>query len=266
MTTLVGGAGGLGNHRLVYANLAAGVTPVVTSETSGSEAANALTWLSSQRWLAASSATQAFQLDLGSALGIDCFGLYKHNLGDIAGSLLVQYSTSSLGGTFTTLFAITPGAANSGGNRTLFRVNSNAVTARYWQAVFSGHNAPPSVGVLLLGLSTQLPAPDHPFMVPMLNRDTEILNNVSEGGEFLGRRVLRPGMKTGFKLGKVQETWARQYWEPIARGLEVNPFFWAWDASRYPDDAYYCFIDKIAKDVKSAKPVHVDIEVSFFAK
>lgn len=266
MTTLVGGTGGLGNHRLVYANLASGVSPVVTSEASGYEAANALTWLSAQKWKAANSATQYYQLDLGSAVGVDCFGVYKHNLGDISGSLLVQYSTSSLGGAFTTLFAITPGAANSGGNRTLFRVNSNQVAARYWQYVFSGHNGPPAVGVLLLGASTQLPAVDHPFLVPMLNRETQILNNESESGEFLGRSVLRTGMKTGFRLTAVQETWARQYWEPIARGMEINPFFWAWDANRYPDDAYYCFIDKMARDVKSRKPIHVDIEVTFFAK
>lgn len=266
MTTLVGGAGGIANHRLVHANLAAGVVPVVTSENSGYEAVNALTWLSSQKWVAASSATQFFQLDLGSVQGVDAFGLYKHNLGDIGGSLLVQYSTSSLGGTFTTLFAVTPGAANSGGNRTLFRVNSNQVSARYWQFVFSGHNGPPAVGVLLLGASTQLPAVDHPFLVPSLNSDTEILNNVSESGEFLGRSILRHGFKTGFKLGKVQETWARQYWVPAQRAMEINPFFWAWDAGRYPDDAYYCFIDKAARDVKSAKPIHVDIEVSFFAK
>jgi hypothetical protein len=266
VTTLVGGIGGLGNHRIAYSNLAAGIAPVVTSEASGYEAANALTWISSQKWKAANSATQYFQLDLGSAVGVDCFGLYKHNLGDVAGSLLVQYSTSSLGGTFTTLFSIVPGAANSGGNRTLFRVNSNQVTAQYWQFVFSGHNGPPAVGVALLGASTQLPAPDHPFMVPRLNRDTEILNNQSESGEFLGRSVLRHGMKSGFKLGKVQETWARQYWEPIANAMEINPFFWAWDANRYPDDAYFCFIDKRPKDTKSVKPVHVDIEATFFAK
>lgn len=266
MTTLIGGIGGLGNHRIACTNLAAGVTPVVTSEASGYEAVNALTWLTSQKWKAANSATQYLQLDLGSAVAIDCFGLHKHNLGDVAGSMLVQYSTSSLGGTFTTLFALTPGAANSGGNRTLFRVNSNAVTARYWQLVCSGHNAAPSVGVFFLGLSTQLPAPDHPFLVPRLNRDTEVLNNQSEGGEFLGRSVLRAGFRSGFKLGKVQETWARDNWVPLATAMETNPFFWAFDANRYPDDAYYCFIDKRPREVKSAKPVHVDIEVTFFAK
>ena len=266
MTTLVGGVGGLSNHRIAYSNLAAGITPVVTSESSGYEAVNALTWLSSQQWLAASSATQYFQLDLGSAVGIDCFGAYKHNLGDVAGSLLVQYSTSSLGGTFTTLFAINPGAANSGGNRTLFRINSNQVSARYWQFVFSGHNAAPRAGVLFLGASTLLPAPDHPFRVPRLNRASEILNNESESGEFLGRSLLRAGFVTGFKLGKVAETWARDNWDPVQKGLEINPFFWAFDAGRYPDDAYLCFTDKRPRETKSVKPVHVDIEVTFFAK
>lgn len=266
MTTLVGGLGYLTNHRVACANLAEGVTPVVTSETSGYLAPNALTWLSSQQWWAANSATQYFQLDLGAAQGVDCFGIYKHNLGDIGGSLLVQYSTSSLGGSFTTLFSITPGAANSGGNRTLFRINSNQVSARYWQFVFSGHNAAPKAGVLFLGASTQLPAPDHPFLPPMLNRDSEVLNNVSASGEFIGRRILRHGFKTGFKLGKVQETWARQYWDPVQRAMEIAPFFWAFDANRYPDDAYFCFIDKVLKDVKTSKPIHVDIEASFFAK
>lgn len=266
MTTLVGGAGGFANHRIACANLAAGVTPVVTSETSGYEAANALTWLTSQQWLAANSATQYFQLDLGAAVGIDCFGLHKHNLGDVGGSLLVQYSTSSLGGSFTTLFSITPGGVSSGGNRTLFRVASAQVTARYWQFVFSGHNGAPRAGQIFLGATTQLPGVDHPFLVPRLNRETDMLNNVSEGGEFIGRSVLRRGYKSGFKLGKVQETWARQYWDPLAALMEVSPFYWSWDATRYPDDAYFCWLDKAARDVKSVKPIHVDIEVTLFAK
>lgn len=266
MTTLVGGAGGLANHRIACVNLAAGVVPVVTSEASGYEAINALTWLSYQKWRGVSSATQFYQVDLGTAQGIDAFGLYKHNLGDIGGSLIVQYSTSSLGGSFTTLFSITPGAANSGGNRTLFRINSDQVTARYWQFVFSGHNAPPEVGVLGLFATTMLPAVDHPFPIPRLNRGTEIMNNQSEGGEFLARRVLRGGYRTGFKLGKVQETWARQYWDPVNAQLEVNPFFWAWDATRYPDDAYFAYLDRPAKETKSVKPIHVDIDVSLVAK
>lgn len=266
MTTLIGGIGALGNHRLACVNLAAGLTPIVTSESSGYAATNALTWLSNQRWKAANSSTQYFQLDLGAAAGIDAFGLYKHNLGDVAGSLLVQYSTSSLGGAFTTLFAVMPGAANSGGNRTLFRVNSNQVTARYWQFVFSGHNSAPIVGVLGLFATTQLPAIDHPFQVPMLNRDTELMNNLSDTGEFIGRSVLRTGFSTGFKLGKVQDTWLRQFWEPIARGMELNPFFWAWDANRYQDDAYYCFLNKKTNPVRSVKPIHDDIDVSFTAK
>jgi hypothetical protein len=106
----------------------------------------------------------------------------------------------------------------------------------------------------------------HPFLTTKLKVSTEVIGIESESGEYLGRSVLRSGFRTGFKLGKVQETWALQYWEPIHRAMEIQPFFWAWDATRYPDDGYCCHTDKRAKDTKSDKPIHTNIEVQFTAK
>ena len=232
-----------------------------TSESSGYLAANAQTWLSSTRWLAANSAYQTLDFDLGASMNADCFGVYKHNLGDIAGSLLVQYSTGSAGGPFTTAWAITPGD-----NRALFRVNTVDIAARYWRLACSGHIAAPSIAVIVIGKSIRLPAPEHSFAMPWLARDTEVLNMLSEAGETLGRSILRQGLRTGLKYSRMQLSWARDTWEPFVRQAEKNPFFWSWDQTQYPNESYYCFLDKKPKYGMTEKPAHVQVEASFVAK
>ena len=157
--------------------------------------------------------------------------------------------------------AITPG-----NNRALFRVNTVDVTARYWRVVCSGHTAAPTIAVLVIGKTIQLPAPHHPFNLPMLSRDTEVMNMLSEAGEPLGRSVLRQGFRTGLKYGQMNVAWARATWEPFVRLAEKNPFLFAYDATNYPDEAYYCFLDKKPKYGQTEKPIHVQVEATFIAK
>ena len=264
-TTIVSAGSFLGNCRVAYNNLAFGLSPTVTSEASGYEATRAMDWMSYNKWKAANSAQQNFDLDLSSAQTVDCFGLYKHNLGSVGGSLDVQYSTGSAGGPYSSLFAITPGPVNSGGNRTLFRINSNGVLAQWWRFSFSGHSAAPSAGVIFLGASVQLPAPNHPFQLPIISPQNEVLNNDSEGGELLGRSLLRQGRASNLRY-RLAEQWIRPLWQPFAEAAELTPFFFAWDATRWPDEAYFCFTDKKPKQGKSDKPNHVEVELAFLAK
>lgn len=262
MSTSIGQAGfALSGTYVCASSFVSSASLAITSESSGYEGTRALSWLSQERWLAANSATQTLDLDLGAAMNADCFGVYKHNFGDIGGSFLVQYSTGSAGGPFTTQWAITPGD-----NKARFRVNTVDITARYWRLVCSGHNAPPTIGVLVIGKSIHLPSPEHPFSIPMISRDTEVLNSQSEAGEFIGRSILRQGMRTGLKYSQLPVSWARGTWEPFLRLAELNPFFFAYDINRYVDDAYYCFLDKKPKAGQSAKPYHVQTEMTFIAK
>ncbi|MBA1446178.1 MAG: hypothetical protein FE835_15000 [Gammaproteobacteria bacterium] len=93
---------------------------------------------------------------------------------------------------------------------------------------------PSFLGVLAFGAALKLPAGMHTgFQPPHLNRNTKYLNNVSEGGQFLGRSLLRSGNDGRVDLSFLPASWVQMAWPTLALALETKPFFFCWDYSRF---------------------------------
>lgn len=78
---------------------------------------------------------------------------------------------------------------------------------------------------------------------PLLARSTKILNNVSDGGAFLGKSIIAKGSLTSFVLQYASDGWVRSNWLPFIVHAELKPFFWVPNFATYPTEAAYCWVE-----------------------
>ena len=224
-----------------YANFLETLAPTITaeSEEAGFAKENAATWASYEKWQSVTVGTSWWRASFASPVQVDCFGVYKHNFGDASVTLTCQYSTNG-GSSWNTLEAVTPGD-----NETIFHVEiGGAVTAQDWRFQTSGATAAALVGVFFLGKATLLLDLETGFTPPKLWPVDEFLNQQSEGGEFLGRSLLRRGSKSRLELTRALQPWLETNWEPFIEAAKAHPWFFGWDLQSHPDETYFCYTDK----------------------
>lgn len=216
-----------------------GVSLSASSESGDYTADLAANWFASdQKWKASSFATdQHLQADLGSAQEVDCLAIYGHNFGTIGATVTLQYSTSS-GGPWTNWTSFTPTDDST------IMVVDTAQTKQHWRLLITGMSAAPVVAVWFLGQAVRLvDGPPEGFRPPTLNREDVIMNHRSEGGEFLGRSLLRTGGRATIDIRFASATWIRQTWEPVRLSAREHPIFYAWNLDSYPDEVVLFYTD-----------------------
>ena len=214
----------------------------VTSEAAGFEKENAQSWKTSSWWQAAAAGTVRFNIDLGSALAIDCWGVAGHDLTDNAGTIQVQHSTNGAWAgeelDFDTIQ--TPSE-----NETIFRSKASQ-TKRYWSFEVASTGAASFIGNLFLGVALTLengmPAG---FSPANLNRDRKIFNNKSNGGAYLGRILRYNGAKVMINQRNISRTWIDANWPDLADHIELYPFYFLWDDVNHLTEAAYCMANDI---------------------
>lgn len=209
-----------------------------TSEATDHEVELVQTWTTFDTWASSGAGGDTITIDLGSAKAIDAWGLAGHNL-DVAGDVDVESSTDNVTWTPRASYTATD-------TRSVFRVLSAPVTARYWRFIFEGA-AQVYVGHVYLGAALQLPkAPDPDFTPPYWDDDDEVMNNQTEGGAFLGRSLIRRGGKTDATWSFVEATWVRTNWRAVLDHVRLNPFYFAWAAdgdATHEIEAALCWTD-----------------------
>lgn len=103
-----------------------------------------------------------------------------------------------------------------------------SVADAYWRLLIENAPGPVSIGAIHVGLKTAmqkgLPVGFEP---PELNEDVKYTNSISEGGQSLGRSIVRRGVRSSVTTEPVSYTWAREDWLSFiesARSYAV--FFW----------------------------------------
>jgi hypothetical protein len=76
-----------------------------------------------------------------------------------------------------------------------------------------------------------------------LSRVTVSRSNRSEGGQFLGRYIVRSGFKTSAEWGHLTASWYRENFDPFVESATQYPFFFAWRPETFPDEVAYCWTD-----------------------
>lgn len=234
------------------------VTP--TSQRSGFSVENCYDWYTTTYWSPTFASGYAyFQAEFSSAVSADYLAIYRHNLGSVGGTFYVEYSHDNWG---TYFLASTSTLITAADNE--LKISSFAsVTARYWRVVFNLSTATPFfVGVVMLGRKTHLyRGMIAGFTVPRHGRKNDIVNQKTEGGQFVGRVKTSQGARTSINFKHVTQSWVRVIWEPFVKHAELYPFLFSWNHDTYPQDAVYCVTDGEIPHISINDNHHHDINL-----
>lgn len=225
-----------------YNNLVKSGTITVTSEATGFEKENLQSWKTSSWWQALTAGTVYVTIDMGSAVNVDSWGVVGHDLADNSGTIKPQYSNDNFATDTNDLDTVqTPT-----GRETIFRKVTNR-NYRYFRFEISSTGAASFIANLFLGVALALPkGMPAGFSPANLNRDRNIMNNISEGGQFLGRTIRYNGSKIMIDQRVVTRAWVDANWTALADHIELYPFYFAWDTTNFAGEAAYCMVKTIA--------------------
>lgn len=216
-------------------------TLTATSEQAGYSVQNAFDWYTTSYWSPTPAiGIHSFTATFTSPVTADYLAIYKHNLGDVGGTFYLEYSLNS-GATWLLANTTVTSATNNELKINLF----NAVTATHWRVVFNLSSANPFyVGVVMFGRKLPLyRGMMGGFVVPRHGRKNTIINQKTEGGQFVGRVKTGQGASTTINFKTVPQAWVRDYWEAFVLHAELLPFIFSWNHEFYPQDAVYCMTD-----------------------
>lgn len=225
---------------IAYDNLLvrSAATVTASSQRDGFSAANAWDWRTTTYWSPTSSGVQTITAVFASPVTADYFSIYRHNLGSVNGVVRLQYSVDA-GSTWADAF----GDQDLTDNQLLLKT-FDPVSASYWRVRFYCLSATPLVvGVLMLGpllrLYRGMPAG---FLPARQSRRNQVINSLTDGGQFAGRSIIPMGAETVITVKAVPPGWIRASWEPFQRHAEKYPFLFSWNHDYRPDDACWCVV------------------------
>lgn len=226
---------------------------VPSAEDAGFPATNATSWLiTGGGWQITTTDSNpiTLALTLAAAENFNSYGIYKHNLGDLTATIKLQHSSD--GSSWTDL---TGSEKNIVDNKAIFFVGTGQ-TALYWRlhisAIAVGETM--TIGQAFVGPSLAMFSPPEPgFTPPNLALNNKYISSRADGGDFLGRSLIRRGSKTGFSNSVVHKDWVRANWQDVMEAIEKTPFYYGWDTTNYPSEVAFCFIEK-----KIAVPTYVN--------
>jgi hypothetical protein len=228
-----------------------GATITATSEElPGYPKDNAYDWLPFTSWKP-NAGISDLVLVLPAAAAADYFCIaYCADLATNGGNVALAYSTAGTAGPFTTVATITP--TDSAAKVTTFA----SVSAATWRVRVT--STPESrIGIVAFGPSLSVPVGDRVGMSPPeWARDTKIMNNVSDGGKFLGRSKISDGFQMDFKFNFWSPTFITASWMTFIESfMELNPFFVQWSPDEYPTSVAYAWSDGMIGKPAFTKPV-----------
>lgn len=245
------------NCFVCYDNLATTATGTPTSERTGYSAANCYDWYTTSYWSPTSaSGNHRIVWDFGSAVSADYFAIYRHNLAAVGGTVVLEHSPDN--STWTAAFTATTATANE-----LLIETFTSVSKRYWRATFALSSATPFyVGVIMFGAKLPLyRGMVAGFTVPRHGRKNDIVNQKTEGGQFVGRVKTSQGARSSINFRHITQSWVRSYWEAFVEHAELLPFLFSWNHDTYPQDAVYCVTDGEIPDISINDNHHHDINL-----
>jgi hypothetical protein len=192
-----------------------------------------------------------------SAVSADYFAVYRHNLKTVNCYIYLQYSTNS-GSTWTTAASSAPTLDNE-----LILKTFTSISATYWRVrVVALTDAPLFIGVIMFGRKLSLyRGMVSGFTVPRHGRKNEIINQKTEGGQFVGRVKTSQGARSSINFKHVTQSWVRSYWEAFVEHAELLPFLFSWNHDTYPQDAVYCVTDGEIPDISINDNHHHNINL-----
>lgn len=190
-------------------------------------------------------------LDAGSSVSANYVGIASHTLK--GNTITIQGSNDN--STYTDIDSLI--ATDNSQIMFLFA----PVSYRYWRLHIVGSTIP-SVGVVYVGTTLDMLRPYYAGITPIsLSNDVVIRPNRSDGGQWLGRSVIRSGSSMSAEFKNLDNAWVRTSFKDFMNDAISYPFFFAWRPDNYPEDVGYVWV------TESIKPSNMGIrdlmQVSF---
>ena len=175
------------------------------------------------------------KVDAGTAIECDYFGIAAHNIGSTGASITCQYSLDNVIWEDITVASFT--------TDTPIIISFAPVTARYWRIYITG--VAPTIGVWYVGKGLQMQRPIYGGHSPVtMSRNTVVRSNRSEGGQFLGRYIVRSGVSTQYAYKNLTADWVRGCFDKFILSAREYPYFIAWRPLDYPREVAYGWTTK----------------------
>jgi len=108
-------------------------------------------------------------------------------------------------------------------------------------AYFTGVITEIEISNIIIGHTVEIPnGVGAPYTPPKLSAKTEILNNKTMGGHFVGRSVLSGQYDFIIKNKNITPEWIEENWLSLHKQISEKPFMYLWDDTR-PQDAVFCW-------------------------
>jgi len=86
---------------------------------------------------------------------------------------------------------------------------------------------------------------------PTMGKTVKVLPNYSQTGEFIGRSIVRMGVKGVIKFDHLTPGWVRDKLNPFIDHIIRYGWFLKWAPNRYPDEVVYCWTNDVPQPTQS---------------
>lgn len=222
----------LKHARIAHAgNWNAGGTITASTTAAGFSAAAPDNSLTYEKWQP-TALPATWETDFGSALACDYCCIAGHNMGTKGNTLEVQYDNAGFVDVITAT-AITDDSP-------IYCIFEPETRQKFRIRITNG--TVPDIGVIRFGSSLQMERPFYGgFVPPRMNRMVEVIGNKSEGGEFLGRTVIRSGVRAKYSWDNLTYAWVRTNLDTttgLIQSMESEPIFLTWRSASEQDVEY----------------------------
>lgn len=229
LATTAGSGINANNPVIGYRNLLRDGVLTASSEAEDGHADNAITGTTYDYWTP-TSLPATLEVELSSAQEADYAGIAAHSLAGII--VQIQYHDGS--------DWVTVAESIPADSRTFMLFWEPALSNR-WRVRLSGSGSP-SIGVAHIGKALRLQRRIYVGHTPAtMSEQTEIRPNRTEGGQWVGRSVVREGGSVDISLQNLTPRWVREYFEPFRQYAKTGAWFWAWRPGDYPAEVAYCW-------------------------
>lgn len=216
-----------------YENIALTATSVVfSSQQSNFTGQMALNPLTYEGWKPQTMPAYC-QIDNGTVKAVDYFAIAGRGL--VGLTVTAQHSSDGVTWTDIDDYTLT---------QNVFIIKFATVTARYFKFVLSGATVPFIISAYF-GKALVMPLTIYGGHTPAaLARQSVIRPATSEGGQWLGRTVIRQAYKTSVDFKHLHADWYRENFDPFVLAARDRPFFFAWRPNDYPYEVVYGWTEK----------------------
>ncbi len=183
------------------------------------------------RWRASNSDDATISIATPEAVSANYVGIAGHNLGSVGATVSIEHSAD--GTTWSLVEAVQ--ASDNSALMILF-----AEVKGFWRLRLTGMTATPTIAVLYLGEALAMQRAIYQGHSPInLSRQTDTRPSVSEGGQWLGRSVVRRSLRGSYSWSNLGAAWYRAKFEPFVKAARYRPFFIAWRPQSFPPEVAY---------------------------